>query len=161
MADHAPRRPGTSSHVTDRRPVPRGVLPRGVQTWLMAGLAVGMLAIMLLVGPAGRRRRGRPTHGHVAAGAERRPRARLPGPAARAGRAGAAANRQAVAADASVHRRFARASRTAPPADPLEAERQRREYESLFASNVVLSRRPEGERPDAGRDRRRPRRRHD
>jgi type IV secretion system protein VirB10 len=40
-----------------------------------------------------------------------------------------------------------------PPApDPLEADRKRRAYESLFASNVVLSRRPEGERPDAGRD---------
>ena len=36
--------------VTDRRPVPRGVLPRGVQTWIMAGVAVGMLAIMLIVG---------------------------------------------------------------------------------------------------------------
>ena len=34
----------------DRRPVPRGVLPRGVQTWLMVGLAVGMLLIMLVVG---------------------------------------------------------------------------------------------------------------
>ncbi|MGE0447617.1 MAG: TrbI/VirB10 family protein, partial [Vicinamibacterales bacterium] len=30
--------------------------------------------------------------------------------------------------------------------DPLEAERRRREYESLFASNVVSSRRPEGRR---------------
>src|SRR5215211_1200289 len=36
--------------VTDRRPVPRGVLPRGVQTWIMAGIAAGMLAIMLIVG---------------------------------------------------------------------------------------------------------------
>ena len=36
--------------VTDRRPVPRGVLPRGMQAWIMAGIAVGMLAIMLLVG---------------------------------------------------------------------------------------------------------------
>jgi len=34
--------------------------------------------------------------------------------------------------------------------DPLVAERQRREYESLFASNVVLSRRPDGSQPDAG-----------
>ena len=33
------------------------------------------------------------------------------------------------------------------------AERKRREYESLFASNVVLSRRPESERPDAGQSR--------
>jgi type IV secretion system protein VirB10 len=30
--------------------------------------------------------------------------------------------------------------------DPLETERRRREYESLFASNVVMSRRPEGQR---------------
>ena len=33
-------------------------------------------------------------------------------------------------------------------------DRKRRDYESLFASNVVLSRRPENERPDAGRVRR-------
>src|SRR4029453_9639794 len=39
-----------SAAVTDHRPVPRGVLPRGVQTWVMAGVAVGMLAIMLIVG---------------------------------------------------------------------------------------------------------------
>src|SRR4029079_6100259 len=36
--------------VMDHRPVPRGVLPRGVQTWVMAGVAVGMLAILLIVG---------------------------------------------------------------------------------------------------------------
>lgn len=40
---------------------------------------------------------------------------------------------------------------TAAAEDPLAAERRRREYESLFASNVVLSRRPDAERPDAGR----------
>ena len=36
------------------------------------------------------------------------------------------------------------------PEDPIAAERRRRDYESLFASNVVLSRRPETERPDTG-----------
>src|SRR6478735_1056783 len=36
--------------VRDHRPAPRGVLPRGVQTWVMAGVAVGMLAIILIVG---------------------------------------------------------------------------------------------------------------
>ena len=40
---------------------------------------------------------------------------------------------------------------SAPAPDPLVAERKRRAYESLFASNVVLSRRPEGQRPDAGK----------
>ena len=38
---------------------------------------------------------------------------------------------------------------TTPPADdPIVADRKRREYESLFASNVVSSRRPEAERPN-------------
>jgi type IV secretion system protein VirB10 len=36
------------------------------------------------------------------------------------------------------------------PEDPIAADRKRREYESLFASSVVLSRRPDAERPDAG-----------
>ena len=54
MADTTDASPTTvaasPATVTDNRPVPRGVLPRGVQTWIMAGIAVGMLAIMLLVG---------------------------------------------------------------------------------------------------------------
>ena len=33
----------------------------------------------------------------------------------------------------------------------IVADRRRREYESVFAGNVVLSRRPEAQRPDAGR----------
>jgi type IV secretion system protein VirB10 len=37
--------------------------------------------------------------------------------------------------------------------DPLAADRQRRDYESLFASNVALSRRPDPQRPDAGSNR--------
>ena len=36
--------------VTDRRPVPRGVIPRRAQTWVMAGLAIGILAIVVLAG---------------------------------------------------------------------------------------------------------------
>ena len=43
--------------VTDRRPTPAGVLPRRFQTWVMAGLAAGILLIILLAGeprpPAG------------------------------------------------------------------------------------------------------------
>ena len=41
--------PGTVG-VTDRRVPPRGVLPRNLQTWLMAGLAAGILLIILVVG---------------------------------------------------------------------------------------------------------------
>ena len=39
MADQV-ETPGTAP-VVDRRPVPRGVLPKGVQTWLMVGLGRG------------------------------------------------------------------------------------------------------------------------
>jgi type IV secretion system protein VirB10 len=40
---------------------------------------------------------------------------------------------------------------TPRPVDPIETEKKRREYESLFASNVVLSKRPDAQRPDSGR----------
>ena len=48
MADQ----PGTPAPppVSDHRPVPRGVLPRGFQTWLMAGLALGIVLIILITG---------------------------------------------------------------------------------------------------------------
>lgn len=36
--------------VTDRRPVPRGVMPRGTQTWLMAAVALGMLLVIFVAG---------------------------------------------------------------------------------------------------------------
>src|SRR5687768_10083688 len=36
--------------VTDHRPVPRGVLPRRFQTWLMVGLAAGIVLIIVLTG---------------------------------------------------------------------------------------------------------------
>src|SRR5262245_30156171 len=36
--------------ITDHRLVPCGALPRGIQTWVLVCVAVGMLAIMLIVG---------------------------------------------------------------------------------------------------------------
>ena len=36
--------------IKDHRVMPRGVLPRGFQTWLMAGLALGIVLIVLLTG---------------------------------------------------------------------------------------------------------------
>src|SRR5258706_16414422 len=49
MADISPTPPGTAA-VHDHRTVPRGVLPRGMQTWLMAGLAGGMVLIIFMAG---------------------------------------------------------------------------------------------------------------
>jgi len=62
MVDQPGAPPG-SAPVTDRRPVPRGLMPRGVQTWLMAGLAVGIVAIIVLTGQP------EPSAGPVAASA--------------------------------------------------------------------------------------------
>ena len=41
--------PGTAPLV-DQRIAPRGVLPRRTQTWLMVGLAIGILSIIVLTG---------------------------------------------------------------------------------------------------------------
>ncbi len=135
--------------VTDHRPVPRGVLPRGVQTWVMAGVAAGMLAIMLIVG-----RPNPPARPAATAAPAQPPSAdrvrdyqdRLRMLEAQALRDAQDAGPTPVAP--SVQYDDAQAP---TPQDPIEADRKRREYESLFASNVVLSRRPEIERPDLGR----------
>jgi type IV secretion system protein VirB10 len=121
-----------------------------MQTWLMAGLAGVMLLIIVVA--------GRP---------EQTPR---PAPAA-APASTPSPDRlrdfqdrlRIMETRAAQDARAASPSPTGPPApvgataspragqDPLVAERRRRDYESLFASNVVLSRRPEGERPDGDR----------
>lgn len=134
--------------VTDRRPVPAGVLPRGMQTWIMLAVAVGMLAVILLAG------RREPPRRSVAAPAT----APTPNPdrvrdyqdRLRALDARAAQE----ASSASLVQGPARPAYDEPAApraeDPIVAERRRRNYESLFASNVVLSHRPETQRPDSG-----------
>ena len=134
--------------VTDRRPVPRGVLPRGMQTWIMVGVAAGMLAIMLIVG-----RPDPPPRPAQAATPAQTPSAdRVRDYQDRLRLLEAQALREAqVATVAPAEPTQYGDTPPAPAQDPIAEERKRREYESLFASNVVLSRRPEGERPDQGR----------
>ncbi|MFA5910570.1 MAG: TrbI/VirB10 family protein [Vicinamibacterales bacterium] len=132
--------------VVDRRPVPRGVLPKGIQTWLMVALALGIVLIIFLTGQP-----QAPERGHAASPAQ-----------------------QAVSPDRvrDYQERLSalnglsapdlRGEPSLPPAfqddlppqpvDPLAGERQRRDYESLFASNVVVSRRAPLQRPDARAD---------
>lgn len=147
MADQ-PDAPGTAP-VTDRRPVPRGVLPRGVQTWLMVALAVGMLLIIFLTGqpeaPAGARTSSTPLQTPNSDRVrEYQERLRvLDAQVAQDARA-------ATVAEPSLPQPTGNDAAPRPPVDPLAADRQRREYESLFASNVVLSRRSTAERPDTG-----------
>src|SRR6478735_2831884 len=127
--------------VVDHRPVPRGVLPRGIQTWLMVALALGMVLIIIFTGQ----------------------------PQAPATTANAPVAQQAINADrvreyqerlkalngqmATQLRPAAAEPPTLPPSlrdnpvtaaprtDPVDAERRRRDYDSLFASNVVATRR--------------------
>jgi hypothetical protein len=136
--------------VTDHRPVPRGVLPRGVQTWVMAGVAVFMLAIMLIVG------RPEPPARPVQTTAPVQPpsadRVRDYQERLRLLEAQAMRDAQTAAPAPGVQPIQYDDAQPPPPQDPIAADRKRREYESLFASNVVLSRRPENERPDIGRN---------
>ncbi|MGE0705097.1 MAG: TrbI/VirB10 family protein [Vicinamibacterales bacterium] len=150
--------PNGTAPITDRRSPPRGVLPRRTQMWLMLGLAFAMLAIILLTGrpepadqPVGtaalqpsplttdRLRDYQDRLRVLDARARQEPVTQplLAGPEQRP-----SDNELRTAADVT---------------DPLDTERKRREYESLFASNVVMSRRPDAQSiwapnstPDAG-----------
>jgi type IV secretory pathway VirB10-like protein len=140
--------PGTAA-VTDHRTPPRGVLPRHLQTWVMAGLAVGIVLVILLVGqpepPTGT------TPASVVPQTPNADRVRdyqdrmrtLEAQALRELQAAEQAATQPPVVDDDAPTRPA-------PEDPIAADRRRREYESLFASNVAVSRRPDHERPDVG-----------
>lgn len=141
--------PVAAPAVTDRRPSPRGVLPRGVQTWLLAGLAAFMLLIMFVVGrPEAPVRPAATAAPAVAPSADRvrdyQDRLRM----LEAQNLAQLADQQTAPV---VDPRAYNEPSSPPPVDPLVTERRRREYESLFASNVVLSRRAESQRPDVGR----------
>jgi type IV secretion system protein TrbI len=147
MADQVD--PSGTTPVVDRRPVPRGVLPRGMQTWLMAAVALGILVIVFLTGQPG----GPPV-------------ARPPAPPAQTPTADRVRDYQErlrmLDEHAAREAREAGLLPTSPPSsgntdvtgtqqvDPLVEERKRRNYESLFASNVVLSKRPDSKRPETG-----------
>src|SRR5574339_1325181 len=135
--------------VTDHRPVARGVLPRGVQTWVMAGVAVVMLAIMLIVGRP--EPPPRPAQTGAPAQAPSADRVRDYQDRLRLLEAQALREAQTAGVTQPDPAPYAADTGAPPPQDPIAEERKRREYESLFASNVVLSRRPESERPDQGR----------
>ena len=134
--------------VSDHRPVPRGVLPRRFQTWLMAGLALGIVLIILITGQPEPSRN--PTQSQPAPVAPNPDRLRDYQERLRAMEARQALEGQPAQPAAPEAPRFEEPASPAPE-DPIAADRKRREYESLFASNVVLSRRPERERPEAGR----------
>ena len=143
MADAAA--PSATTTVTDRRPVPHGVLPRRMQTWIMAGVAAGMLLIMFVVGrPAPAARPASTVTAQVAPSPDR---LRDYQDRLRVMETRAAQEAQVATSVPHTTLPTAQEPASASTPDPLVAERQRRQYESLFASNVVLSRRPAGQQP--------------
>lgn len=148
MADNTSGTP-----VTDHRVPPRGVLPRHAQTWVMVAVAVGILAIIVLAGDP------EPASATIAA-------APAPATAINPDRLRDYQDRLRVlderARQQTMFEPTAPAPSPQPPygyenaggapstPDPIVEERKRREYESLFASNVVISRRPEGQQLATG-----------
>jgi type IV secretion system protein TrbI len=133
--------------VRDRRPWPPGVLPRRVQTWLLAGIAAFMLLVMFVVGRPEAPARPAPAAATVVAPTADRVRDYQDRLRSLEAQAQVVEPQTAPVADP---RAYSDPS-SPPPPDPIVTEKRRREYESLFASNVVLSRRPESQRPDVGK----------
>lgn len=140
MQEQTPHTTGTVP-VVDRRPVPQGVIPRRAQTWLMLGLAAGILGIIAITGqpPAD----SRPIDTPASAAATPNPsrlrdyqdrlrlldeRARLE--ALQSSSTSAPAPPQTTGAE------------NGPQADPLADEQRRRDYESRFARVTILARNP-------------------
>jgi type IV secretion system protein TrbI len=132
-----------SAPIQDSRSAPRGVLPRQLQMWLMIGLAVIILVIILFTG-----------HSSPAPRASAATRTAEPSlmPPDRI----QMYQRQLADDEARLRRELAQAPsapRSAQPpsvdapgesraTDPIVEEQRRREYQSLFADNIALSRRP-------------------
>ena len=145
-----PETPTTSgtAPVNDRRPVPRGVLPKGLQMWLMVGVAAGMILIIFVTGqPAPSSRPARAPEATVEPPNPDRLREyqdRL-----RIAETRAAQESQGVDTAPTHPSPDTQEPAVTSAPDPIVAERRRRAYDSLFASNVVLSRRLDSERPQA------------
>lgn len=139
--------PDQPSAIHDRRIKPRGVLPRHVQMWLMVAMAVVILAIILFTGhpePRPRSSSGAPAPQPSLVPPER-VKSYEQGLAAEAAR-----QQQAVTQPASAGRAGTPANLgPATVIDPLSEERRRREYQSLFADSVALSRRAGDRQPFA------------
>ena len=134
--------------VTDHRVPPRGVLPRHAQTWLMLAVALGILGIIVLTGepePVAPTVSAAPAPSVVPSADRLRDyqdRLRVLDQRAREQVAADVAPEPVPPASTYAYE----SAGGAPATDPLVEERKRREYESLFASNVVMTRRADGER---------------
>lgn len=127
-----------AGQINDQRPRPRGALPRGIQMWLMMGLAAVLLGIIVLTGnPKPQERRRVETRNETAtldteriAAYQAQLRQRQQQLERDAGGPPPAPDRaQRVAASPESGTR-----------DALDEERRRKEYDSLFVTSVVFAR---------------------
>jgi type IV secretory pathway VirB10-like protein len=130
--------PTSAPVVTDRRVPPRGVLPRGAQTWLMVAIAGAILVIIALTGQ--RAPSTTPTTGATERGAVPNPE-RLRDYQARL-RLLQQRNEsvEPVQPDAPLALPRDTAAQAHPTADPIADEQRRRDFTSLFAENVAWAR---------------------
>jgi len=146
--------PTATASIQEKAPKPPGLLPKNVQSWILIGLAFLMVAIMWLTGgkkpPAPAKAVGSvapaqvPLEVNEAKIAELQNRIQdLQRQQLLAQTALAQQTRQIGAPERDIpESQEAGAAGTGaqrPPEDPIEAERKRRAYVSLFASNVALS----------------------
>ena len=130
----------------DRRQAPAGVLPRQLQMWFMAGLAVVILVIILITGrtqPAPRATTAATSSAAPTLATADRIRSyqrQLADEQARQEQL----DRQQLAAQTQDSAPRATVAPPATAVDPVADEQHRREYQSLFADNVSFSRRPNG-----------------
>jgi type IV secretory pathway VirB10-like protein len=153
VATGQPPEPGQRA-LTDRRAGPRGVLPRHVQTWLMVGVAVVVLAIILFTGQgpsgSGLRSSARPappalvtpdrvqSYAQALLAEATRQNQRLTAPRGPAPDAAPTRGDGSNSVDSRTPR---------GPLSPLSDDERRREYQSLFADSIALSHRPADEQP--------------
>ena len=138
--------------VQEKAPAPPGLLPKNVQSWLLAGIAVLMVAIMWLTG--GKKPVAPAKAGPSAASAQAplevneakitEMQNRIQNLQRQQLLAQTALTEQARQLGAPEHDSTEPAgaigtSEARPAEDPIEAERKRRAYASLFASNLALS----------------------
>lgn len=138
--------------VVDRRPLPRGVLPKGIQTWLMVGIAGVIVIIILFAGqpqPAARTASAGATPTATSPDRVRDYQERLNAINAQLAMSPLPERPRATAPEVTPAFRDEAPERLASRVDPVAAERQRRDYDSLFASNVVVSRRAPLQRSEA------------
>jgi type IV secretion system protein VirB10 len=128
------------------------VLPKGIQTWLMVGIAGVIVIIILFAGQPQPAARTAPAAAAPPATSPDRVRdyqERLNAINAQLAMNALPERPPANVAEMAPAVRVDEPQRSAPRIDPVAAERQRRDYDSLFASNVVVSRRAPLERTTA------------